>query len=287
VRGHGFLALSLLGCLTADSAAQETLRPPEDARVTVSLTAGTLGFGTLQGQPVRVERLGNGNQAPTSVQLRRQVEATGGFHVHGSAALRLTEEWALRLGAGLGRASLDYRYSGEATWADDAAALPLQEADAMRLVSVEAALRFRLPPVREIHPFFEVGAARERWSWQDPGASAGGGDVPLPEAAGRTVGLAGAGADIWITGRLFGRVQLGTRVLQTPVPPGPAGRVTAVGDDLRVSLEAPAAAPFADGAIELVRVLRLDLGLTYSLDPAEDRRRDRSGSAASPSAPGR
>ena len=261
-------------------AAAPAPRPPYvPPRLAVSVTAGWLSFGELQNQGVRAERLDEAGTATQEASLERSLTAEDGVQVGASVLLGLARAWAVRLGVTVGKASLAAGYSGEEPWEGDVGGLPVGPSADLSVLSGEGALRFRMRSSRRFQPYAELGLGAIRLTAADP---------VFPGAAGlsgRTSVsvVAGVGAVVPIRGRLAGRLQATGHFFRTPAGTAEAGAPVAAGDTLRVTFQGPSAGPFADPAIELLRAVRFDLGL--SVEVGSIRRTD--APAALPSAPPR
>lgn len=257
---------------------------PPVPRFGFSLTVGTLGFSDLQVQPVLAERPAAGDADPESWLLRRHISA-GGYHVQGSALVSLGPAWAVRVGAGVGRAELEVGYGGgDGDALEEVRSLPAAAGGSLGLVSVEGALRFRIPSRRRLAPYAELGVAQEWWSLGGSGDPVLPGAESLLNAQRRTAVHLGVGGTIRLTGGLDARLQATTRYLRTPLAPGTPATPVAGGDSLSVTLAAPGMTPFADGTVELLRIMRLEAGLTLRLGPVAGAARNPStGSGAGPS----
>lgn len=267
------------GAQTPDST--PSARAPRPAyvppRLAVSVTAGWLRFGELQNQGVRAERLDEDGIPAGEASLERILAAEDGLQVGASVLMGLSRAWAVRLGATVGTASLAGIYSGDDPWEGDVEGLPVAPSTDVSVLSAEGALRFRMRSSRRIQPYAELGLGAFRITAADPafpGAAALTGETSLSV-------VAGAGAIVPIRGRVAGRLQATGHFFGTPAPPAEGGSSVAAGDTLRVTFLSAAAGPFADPARELLRALRLDLGLSVELGSI--RRTD--ARAARPSAP--
>lgn len=253
-------------------------RPPYvPPRLAISVTAGWLGFGELQNQAVRVERLNEVGTPTQEASLERSLTAEDGVQVGASVLLGLSSAWAVRLGATVGSASLAAGYAGEEPWEGDVEGLPVGESADISVLSAEVALRFRMRSSRRFQPYAELGLGAIRLTAADPG---------FPGAAGLSGEtslsvVAGVGAVVPIRGRLAARLQATGHFFRTPAGTAEAGAPVAAGDTLRVTFQEAAAGSFADPAIELLRAVRFDLGLSVELGSI--RRTD--APAARPSAP--
>lgn len=245
---------------------------------------GSIGYGELQAQPVLAERIvedENGETVPESAVLRRRVSVERGLHAAASVALALDAYWSVRAGVGSGRVRLGHGFAGADTWAAEAAAVPVAGGTDVDLSSVEAALRFRLPSAHTLRPYFEVGAAAERWRARGGGPPFSG---AFTEDVTRIGGHAAVGAHYPLTDRWAIRAQASTRVFRTPLDPAPVGAEVGRTEALVLSFQPPAAGPFADSSRELVQALRLELGISYGVGASVAPRPDRSESDGSLSA---
>lgn len=253
----------------ADTTEARVARPRYEApRVAFSVLVGTLGFGDLHHQRVRTERLGRDGAVLDEGSLRRTLSAGGGLQVSASALLGLTPAWAVRAGVSVGEATLEDGYAGEEALREDAGQLEVAASSDLSVVSVEAALRFRMRSGRRVQPYAELGLAAVRVEAEDrafPGAAALDGDASL-------AGVAALGAVVPIRGAFAGRIQVSTHLFRTPARLAAAGEAVAEGSRLRVTFDEPAAGPFADPMPELTRTLRLDLGLAIELGSVSRRR---------------
>lgn len=267
------LAAVAPGAATAqipDTAAADTIAPATRAaapayvppRVAFSVSLGTLGFGDLHIQPVRVQRLGkDGTVLDDEGSLRRTMSAGEGLQVVASALLGLSPAWAVRVGASLGRATLAEAYSGEEQLREDVAALPDPVSPDLSSLAIEGALRFRMRSGRPFHPYAELGLAAVRIEPEDPtfpGAASLDGSVSL-------AGLAAVGAVVPVWDVFAGRLQLTGQFFRTAPAPAPTGERVTEGTRLRVTFEPPAVGSFADPMPELTRTLRFDVGILIDL----------------------
>lgn len=258
----------------------------QPSRVSVSVTASTLGLGDLQVQPILAERFEDEAVAESAV-LQRTLKANGGLRGNVAVAIALDGSWSVRVGAGAGRVRLDDAYSGPDEWIEAARETRRDGRRDVGVTGVEAALRFRLPSAHTFRPYIEVGVAAERWGSDASSESAFPGAESLLEAATRVGGHAALGGRYPLTGRLSARIQASTRVFRTPFSPMVEGIEVGRSDTVVLTSAAPAGHGFADSAIELVRSTRLELGLTYAIAGAGAARPGRSGSGETPSVPRR
>ena len=240
------------------------VQAPAPPLLALSLTAGPVGFSRLQVQPVLAERTDDLGEPVEDWNAWRSLSASSGWELDLSGLVSLGPVWALRIGVGIARARLDVDYGGVAdALLDEIDALPGPAGGRLSLLSGDAALRFRVPVSGRLRPFVELGAVAERWSVEPD-------DGPLPPAVeeedvARFGGRAGVGVEFPLIDRVEGQVQLSTRLFRTPLETGSVGAPLEANDSLRLTLMAPATAPWSDGSVELARLLRLDLGLTLRL----------------------
>ena len=166
---------------------------------------------------------------------------------------------------------------------DEAREAPSAEEATLRQLGAEAALRFRVPAPGRFRPYAELGVAAERWSVDGAADVLVPGTEALTEAVTRFGAHLAVGGEFPLTGALDGRIQLATRLFRTPLVPAPAGVALAGTDSLRLTLAGPGTAPFADGAVELVRVLRLEAGISLRLGVIAEPPKPGAGSAGAPS----
>lgn len=286
------LALAVL-LVPAGGAKAQTSPAPTPPRVTLSLTAATVGYGDLQTQPVLALRTGEdeeGTQVTEQAVLGRTVRVEGGMQATGSITVALGPWWSVRAGLGLGRTRLGQGFTGAEAWVVDAAAVPVTGNAHVTLSSVEAAVRFRLPSAHTLRPYLEMGAVAERWQSRATAQAPFPGADALLEAVTRVGGHAAVGGHYPLTDRLAVRAQGSVRVLQTPLPPAAAELEIGRRDGLVLTFGEPAAvasAPFADPSRQIAQGLRLELGLSYSLGGGAAAPPDRSGSDDSSDAPPR
>jgi hypothetical protein len=286
------LALAVL-LVTGSGAKAQTSPAPAPPRITLSVTAATIGYGDLQTQPVLAVRTGEdaeGTEVTEQAVLGRTVRMEGGLQVTGSIAVALDPWWSVRAGLGVGWARLGQGFSGADAWVVDAAAVPVAGSDQVTVSTVEAAIRFRLPSAHTLRPYLEMGAVAERWQSRATAQGAFPGADALADAVTRVGGHAAVGGHYPLTNRLAVRGQASARVLQTPLPPATPGREVGSSDGLVLTFREPAgaaSAPFADPSRQLVQGLRLELGLSYSPGGVVAPPPDRSGSDDSSDAPPR
>jgi hypothetical protein len=252
----------------------------------VSFSVGTLLFGDLQSQPVRAERLDETGRVTETVVLRRELGAASGLHASASVVVPLGAVWRGRVGVGLGRTRLRHGFEGPDAWTTEATAMPLTGGRDVSLVTGEAALRFVIPSRHALRPYLELGASAERWRSD----SSDGAFPELEQLSGgvtRVGAHAALGGRYPLTDRLQGRLQASLRALRTPLAPVAGGSEIGRSDGMVLSTQSVMPGPFADRSVALVRLLRLDLGLSYSLGQARVAPPDRSEPDESPSVPGR
>ncbi len=253
-----------------DTAAADTT-PPETTpavapyvapRFAFSLTLGTVGFGDLHIQRVRVENLArDGSVLEDAGSLRRKMSASDGLQANAAAVLGLSPAWALRAGASVGRATLEAGYTGEQQLRDDVAAIRVAESPDLTILAIEGALRFRMRSGRPFHPYAEMGLAAVRMAAEDvayPGAAAMDGATSL-------AGLAAVGAVVPVWDVFAGRIQLTGHFFRTPLRAATVGAPVVEGNRLRVTFDSPEVGNFADPMPELTRTLRLDVGVVIDL----------------------
>lgn len=261
--------------LPRDSAAQPPPAAPAyvPPRFALSVTLGTLGFGTLQRQRVLATRVNSAGEALDSAVLNRAVEAERGLQLGVSGVFHIDRTWAVRLGVGVGRTTVRPEYKGEADLFTAAAGrLAATEASDATLMMLEAALRMRVPSVRRAQPYVEVGGTVMHWK-----AGAVAGTPKLDDGVQRMGAVAAAGVDVPLTERLAGRLQATSRVFRTPVDPAPAGMAGPGTSTMTLTFMRPETDPFADDSHELTTTLRLELGISLGIggtvealpDPAE------------------
>lgn len=271
-----------------DTSEQQEAAPPEPTyappRFALSLTAGTLGFSTLQSQPVTATRINAAGEALDSTVLSRAVGSDRGFQLGASGTFSLDHAWALRLGLTVGRATIRPEYQGDAAlFAATATRLAATEVTDVTLLGLEAALRMRIPSARRVQPYLELGGSVMRWR----GGAGGAGTPALGEGVHRMGGLAAAGLDIPVTDRLAARLQATTRVFRTPVDPAPAGTAGPATSTMTLHFARPETDPFADSLQELTTTLRLELGISLGLGGTVEAPARPVAPAASPSPTGR
>jgi hypothetical protein len=288
---YPFLALALLAPgRMAEAQVNPAQTPP---RVTVSLTASTVGYGDLQTQPVLAVRTGEGDEGTEVTEqavLGRTVRVESGLQATGSITVALDSWWSVRAGLGMGRARLGQGYTGADAWTVDAERVPVAGSADVALSSVESAVRFRLPAAHTLRPYLEMGIVAERWRSRATAALTFPGAHALLDGVTRVGGHAAVGGHYPLTDRLAVRGQASVRVVRTPLSPAPAGLEIGRTDALVLTFQEPeraATAPFADASRDLTQGLRLELGLSYSLGGVVAPPPDRSGSDDLSAAPRR
>jgi hypothetical protein len=284
----GRAAAALAGlALALGSAAVSAQDAHTEPRFTFALSAGLLHAGTLQGQPVRVERLGEEGAITDAMELDRSIRLRGGPRVLVAATAALPAGWVAGLAASYGQGTLRRSYSGDEDWATSALELDVAGSRDVRVIGVEAGLRYTIPIDHPFRPFLELGVTREEWR------QAGGDDEPVPGAEALTGGVSrygvhiAMGGDYPLTDRLSARVRFTNRFQRTPLAPLDPGTAIASGDSLAIHALPPPARPFADAAAEMITSLRFTLGVSYSLGRGAARPEDPVESDASPSDPPR
>jgi hypothetical protein len=227
-------------------------------RVSVSLSVGTIGVTDLQTQPVLAARLGEDGETETTT-LVRTITGGSGRSANAAVVITLSPAWGLRVGASAGTIRLAHGFTGPQEWADAAREIPVAAERDVGILAWDSAVRYRIPTDRLLRPYVEVGIAAERWDSRSP-LPGGAGDI---EALTRIGGHAAVGGDYLLTDRLALGLRAATRVLRTPLAPVAAGMEIGRTDTLVLTAEPPDASRFADTAVELVRGLRLELGLSY------------------------
>lgn len=261
------LPADTLDALPGDTTARPApvLRLPP--RVAVSATIGTLGFTDLQTQPVMATLLGEEGVPPDSAVLERRLAVEDGLQFGVAALVSLTPAWALRAGASWGRGRLAGGDAGDDPIEGAARGLAPAASDRVDVFAIEAALRFRVASSRRAQPWAELGAGAVRLTAEDPsfpGAAALDGAVSL-------AALAGVGAVVPIRGPISGVVRATAQVFRTPAVTAPADAPVAANDTLRVRFLAPGGRAVADPGRELLRALRLEVGLSVGLGAARPR----------------
>lgn len=262
-----------------DTAVSDTVHPPrpslgyDPAAFSLAIDIGTPGGGDAQRQPVRAWQLDYTGTPVDSALLARTVTIRGGVYGGVSGTLGLGRDWAIRLGLGLTTATLQAHYGGDAeAFVDRANATADVTADLRRL-SIESALQYRIPSQRRVQPYLELGATFSRWQTR--------GSVPESlrlDAGTQLEATAGVGAVIPLSRRFSARLHASTRLLRTPVRPRAAGDTLATSfspgwpptrkeesETTVLVYRPPASALFADGAAEMLSMLRFQAGISYDL----------------------
>lgn len=251
----------------------------------VSFSVGSLRFGEIQSQPIRAQRLGEAGEVTETLVLRGALGAASGLHAGAGVVIPLGPVWRGRLGVGLGRARLRQGFDGPDAWTEEAADVPITEERDVAMVTGEAALRFVIPSSHTLRPYLEVGVSAERWSSDSPGGTLSGAER-LAEGVSRVGAHVALGGRYPLTDRLQGRLQASVRTIRTPLDPLPEGVEIGRSDDMVLVALTPTPGPFADRSVALLRVLRLELGLSYSFGAARVEPPDRSEPDELPSVPG-
>lgn len=272
---------------TQDTAVHDTVpagpalgyQPPA---VSLVITAGTPGGGDAQVQAVRAYRRTTAGEVLDSASLSRTVAIAGGLSGSVSGELGLGPRWVFRAGVGVATAKLETKYDGDdEAFVASVRAIGTGSADLLAL-SVESALRYRIPSIRKVRPYVELGIAASRWSAD--------GDLPglgLEDGIMRFEALVGAGGVVPLTRRLSLRILASTRVLRTPIHPVAGGDTVASSSALLVTALPPSSSLFADGARESLGLLRLQLGLSLDLGRPAAGRPDRGEPSDTTSSPDR
>lgn len=261
-----------------DTVVRDTVRPPrptlgyEPAAFSLELELGAPGSADVQAQPVRVRRAQLTGAVVDSAVLTRTVAIRGARYGGLSGILSLGSDWGGRVGVGVAAATLQTDYDGE----DEAFVASANAAAGgrteLRILSLESALRYRIPSRKRLQPYLELGAAVTRW--RTDGSA---GDVPSLEDATRFEAIAGVGAVIPLNRRFSARLHASTRVFRTPVDPRAAGDTLGTRRTLGwppskdnaattvVVSRPPAQSAFADGAREILDLLRLQVGISVDL----------------------
>jgi hypothetical protein len=288
---YPFLALALLA--PGRVAEAQDNPAPTPPRVTMSLTASTLGYGDLQTQPVLAVRTiedDEGTEVTEQAVLGRTIRVESGLQATASVTVALGPWWSVRAGLGMGRARLGQGYMGADAWTIEAEGVPVTGSADVTLSSVESAVRFRLPAAHTLRPYLEMGIVAERWQSRATGAPTFPGAQALLDPVTRVGGHAAVGGHYPLTHRLAVRGQASARVARTPLSPASTGLEIGRTDALVLTFQEPeraATAPFADASRTLNQGLRLELGLSYSLGGVVPPPPDRSGSDDLSSAPRR
>ena len=265
--------------LRQDTTAQDTLPPPRPPFfyvppvLSLTVAVGMPGSGPLQTQPVLGRREAFFGTVPDSAVLDRTVQATGRLYAGVSATLGLSAAWALRMGVGFARGTLETGYDGNEVYTAQASSMGGGSTD-FEVLSAESALRYRILSARRLQPFVELGGGVSRWSAGETSAPG----VALESGALQLQGLAGVGAVIPLHRHVSAQIRATTHLFRTPVSPLPAGDTLAFvpkngGEEQLISARstlllttlAPSGTRFADSRRELVSLLRLELGISLDL----------------------
>lgn len=248
-----------------DSIVRDTVRPPpptlgyQPAAFSVALHVGRPGSGEAQTQPVRAWRTDLDGAVLDSAALTRTAKVRGTVSAGLAAILGLGPDWALRLGASVAIATLEASYRGDneiyVTTANAVAGRPLD----LRVLSLESGLRYRIPSGKRVQPFLELGTAVSRWSTENAPSN-----TPFSSAT-RFEAVAGVGGVIPLSRHFSARLHASTRIFQTPAPTRPPGDTVATSSTLVLVSNATATSPFADGAREILDLLRLRVGVSWDL----------------------
>lgn len=248
-----------------DRVVRDTVRPPpptlgyEPAAFSLALDVGRPGSGKAQTHPVRAWRTDLYGAVLDSATMTRTATVRGAVSAGLAAILGLGPDWALRLGVGLATATLEADYRGDneiyVTTANAVAGRPLD----LRVLSLESGLRYRIPSSKRLQPFLELGTAVSRWSAENAPPS-----MAFPSAT-RFEAVAGVGGVIPLNRHFSARLHVSTRVFQTPATTRPPGDTVATSSTLVLVSNATATSPFADGAREILDLLRLRVGVSWDL----------------------
>lgn len=268
--------------LPRDTVLRDTLilqpEPPtlgyDPAAFSLELTIGVPGSGEAQRQPATVLRTDIEGTVLDSAVLTRTLSVRGGATAAVSGVIGLGRDWAARLGVGLTTARVEAGFGGAGTdslLVGTANAVPGTRAD-LTLLTVETGLHYRIPSRKRLQPYLELGAAYARWHARSAP------DALQDDLGSRFEATAGVGGVIPLDQRFSVRFRASTRVFRTPVLPRAAGdtlgtriepgwpptRKEAYRRTVLVA-EGPTRSPFADGALELLSLLRLQLGVSWDL----------------------
>ncbi|NIP78920.1 MAG: hypothetical protein GWM90_06865, partial [Gemmatimonadetes bacterium] len=224
---------------TQDTLAAPAPPPPPAPRFSLAVTVGTAGLGEIQSQPVRALRTDAGGAPLDTAILKRVLSVDGGLHAGASAIVSLTPVWAVRIGAGLTRASLRPEYEGEEElFVTTVRAVSDAESVDLRVLSLESALRFRLPTTRRLRPYLELGAVATRW--RTDAALMG---VPGLEDGVTRLGVTAALGGVLPLGSVASlRLRATTGAVRTPVEPA-RGALAIPSSTLALSFEDPDGPP--------------------------------------------
>ncbi len=254
----------------ADSLGTDTIaaavRPPRPVpRLLFALSGGLARFTDLQTQAADLASWSAGGE-PVSTTVRRSIGVEAGRAIGISAIFNTTPRWGVRVGVTMATGSLKAEFAADDTAsANRAARLPVAGERAVRITTWEAALQYRIPSAGRLRPYVELGAAALNW-----GIDAGPGTVfpgagDLVQSRMRAAVQAAVGAMVPLSDRAAARVQATTQLFRTPLGTAPAGGLLAAGDSSSLAFGIPRSAHYADAAVELVRAVRLEVGLTYGL----------------------
>jgi hypothetical protein len=276
-------ALISLVVLASPLAVDAQAADPVPPRISVSVSLGTVGVTDLQRQPVRAERFDEAGELTETAMLFRSLAGRDGRAASAAAVVGLSPAWAVRVGVGVGRLRLAPGFGGPPDWAFEARSIPVEGDVDVSLLMAESALRFRIPSRHTLRPYLEVGMAVQRWRAGDG----------LPDVLGaveegpRVGGHAALGGEYPLTDRLAVSLRASTQMFRTPLAPIPAGTEVGRTDTLVLTAESPSVTRYADSALELVRAVRLEAGLSFRPGGAGGARPDRSAPDASSSVPHR
>ncbi len=245
----------------SDTTAPAPVRPVP--RLVVTVQGGLVRFTDLQSQAARLAVRGATGET-TSTVLLRTLGVNGGVGGGASALLNLSRRWGARLGVSILQATLNAAYAaGDSASSNRAGRLPAPGERGVRVTVVDAALQYRLPAGARLHPYLELGAAAVSWATDATTATALAGASDLLHAQTRAAVEAAVGAVVPVTDALSVRLQATTQLFRTPLGTAPASALIASGDSASLSFDPPRSAHYADAAVELVRAMRLEVGLSY------------------------
>lgn len=254
---------------TAGPAAGDTAAPPAPRplrpvpRVVVGVSAGLARFTDLQAQAAQLTMVGAEDEP---VALRRTLGVDGGVGGTASVLINVSPTWGLRVGVGTARGTLKAEYEAEDTATSGRATrLPVVGARDITITTVEGSIQYRIPSGLRLHPYLELGGAAMRWSVDATPATVFAGASDLLEAKTRAAVEAVVGATITLGGGAAARIEAATQLFRTPLGTTRAGSLVAAGDSASLAFAEPIAARYSDVAIELVRALKLQVGLTYGV----------------------
>lgn len=249
---------------TVDTTAAAKSSRREVSRFVFGVSAGVDWFTDLQDQAASVTPL-VGADAGTPTEIVRTLGIDGAVTTTASALVNLDRTWGVRVGAGLTRGSLSADYAGNDAAVAIAKQLPAVGDRGVRTLSVEGLVRYRISSGGRLYPYLELGLAAVRWSTDGTPGTVFPGASDLVNGTTQAAVVGGVGVNVAVTGRLEARLQATTRVSRTPLGTSPAGGFLAAADSASLAYSAPRGIRFADAAVETVRALRLDVGLTYGL----------------------